>query len=96
MNTHTYTHIQNIQKSFIKPPQTKESIKRKLLKPFKDFKRNCKDKDYVYKRCNKCKTIVKLPLPSKRGIKHAKCPKCKKRLTFITLKKLKIEIIKKR
>jgi len=32
MNTHTYTHIQNIQKSFIKPPQTKESIKRKLLK----------------------------------------------------------------
>jgi len=69
-------------------------IKRKLFKPFKEFKRNIKDKNHVYKKCSKCKTILKLPLPSTWGIKRAKCPKCKKILTFITFKKLKIEIIK--
>ena len=69
-------------------------LKKSLLLPFKNIKRNIKDKDYIYKKCFKCKTILKLPLPMKRGIKHAKCPKCKKRLTIFTLRKQKVEIIK--
>lgn len=69
-------------------------FKNKLLKPFANIGRNIKDKDHVYKKCRKCKTILKLPVPSERGIKHAKCPKCKSRVTLFTLKKLKIEVIK--
>lgn len=69
-------------------------IKEYILTPFKNIKRNIKDKDNVYKKCHHCKTILKLPIPMKRGIKHAKCPNCKKRLTIFTLKKQKIEIIK--
>jgi len=69
-------------------------IKNKLLKPFSNIRRNFKDKNHVYKKCPKCKTVLKLPVPSERGIKHAKCPKCGKRLTFLTLKKQKIEIIR--
>ena len=66
-----------------------------MLKPFINIKRNIEDKDHIYKKCPKCKTILKLPVPSERGIKHAKCPSCKKRVTLFTLKKLKIEVIKK-
>ncbi len=68
-------------------------IKNKMAKPFINVKRNIKDKDHIYKKCRKCKTTLKLPLPSKRGIKHAKCPHCGKRITLFTLKKEKIEII---
>lgn len=69
-------------------------LKNKVTKPFINIKRNLNDKHHVYVKCFKCKTTLKLPLPSKIGIKHAKCPKCKKRLTFFTFKKEKIEIIK--
>ena len=55
-----------------------------------------KDKDNVYKKCSSCKTILKLPVPSTRGIRHAKCPNCKKRLTIFTLKRQKVQVIKKR
>ena len=48
----------------------------------------------IYKKCPKCKTTLKLPIPYARGIKHTNCPKCKKRLTLFVLKKQKIEIIK--
>lgn len=65
-------------------------------KPFNVLEKNIKDKNHVYKKCLKCKTILKLPLPEKKGLKHAKCPKCGKRVTFFTLKKEKIEIIKKK
>ena len=68
-------------------------MRNKLLKPFSNIKRNIKDKDHVYKKCPKCKTVLKLPVPTERGIKHAKCPNCKKRVTLFTLKKLKVEII---
>lgn len=71
-------------------------FKNKLLKPFSNIKRNIKDKDHVYKKCSKCKTVLKLPVPTERGIKHAKCPKCKKRVTLFTLKKLKVEVINKK
>ena len=52
--------------------------------------------NYIYKRCHKCKTKLRFSVPYKRGIKHSVCPKCKKRNTFIILKKDKIDIIKKK
>lgn len=69
-------------------------FKRKMLKPIKDIKKYLNDDYHIYKKCHHCKTILKLPIPSKRGIKHSKCPTCKKRNTFLVLRKLKIEIIK--
>lgn len=69
-------------------------IKNKILRPFINFKRNISDKDYVYKKCPKCKATLKLPIPYERGIKHTKCPKCQKRFTFLVLKKEKVEIIR--
>ena len=69
-------------------------IKKKIIKPFYDIKKNIKDKNHIYKKCHHCKTILRLPLPTKRGIKHSKCPTCKKRNTFLILRKIKIEIIK--
>lgn len=69
-------------------------IKKKSLKPFNDIKRKFKDKDHVYKRCHYCKTILRLPLPNKRGFKKVKCPECKKRNKFLILKKMKIELIR--
>lgn len=71
-------------------------LKKKIIEPFQTIKRNIKDKDHIYKKCSKCKTILKLPIPYKRGIKHTSCPKCKKRLTLFVLKKQKIEVIKKK
>ena len=71
-------------------------IKKKLLKPFKNIKRNITDKENVYVRCNRCKTTLKLPLPKKRGFKTAICPECKNRVHFYTFKKQKIEIITKK
>lgn len=76
-------------------------IKNIILKPFSNTIRNYKDrKKYVYKKCSKCKTILKLPLPNKRGVNHAKCPNCSKRVTLFTLRKkqpekIKVEVIKK-
>ena len=63
-----------------------------IFKPRKKIKSN---DDYIYKKCSKCKTTLRLPLPSKRGIKHTRCPKCNKRLTVLALKKLKVEYIRK-
>lgn len=71
-------------------------IKKKVLKPFKNKKRHIKDKNHIYKKCSKCKKVLRLPIPTKRGIKHVKCPKCGKRLTIFTLKEEKVEIIKKK
>ena len=73
-----------------------------ITKPFKNIIRNFKDrKTHVYKRCAKCKTTLKLPLPKTRGINHAKCPECSNRVTLFTLRKkqpekIKVEVIKKK
>ena len=72
-------------------------LKKKILNPFKSLKSlksYLKDEYHVYRKCHHCKTILKLPIPSKRGIKHSQCPTCKKRNTFLILKKIKVEIIK--
>ncbi len=68
-----------------------------IKKPFKNMMRNYHDrKEYVYRKCHSCKTTLKLPLPNKRGINHAKCPNCGKRVTLFTLRKYKVEVIKKK
>lgn len=69
-------------------------IRNKIYKQFKNIKRNFKDKDHVYKRCHHCKKTLKLPIPYTRGIKHSICPKCKKKNTFLILRKEKVEIIR--
>lgn len=77
-------------------------IKKIILKPFSNMIRNFKDrKKYVYRKCSKCHTTLKLPLPKKRGINHASCPNCHNRVTIITFRKqkaeeIKVEVIKKK
>lgn len=65
-----------------------------ICKPFINIKRNLYDKYHIYKRCS-CGTTIKLPLPKKYGIKHTKCPDCKRRIAFLALKKEKPIIIPK-
>lgn len=79
------------------------SIKKKVSSPFLKTKKyfiekykKIKDPNYIYKKCNKCSTTLRLPIPNKYGIKHVKCPKCKKRIRVLCLKKEKIEVIKKK
>lgn len=77
-------------------------IRNTMFKPFTNIIRNFKDrKKYVYKKCSKCKTTLKLPLPNKRGKNHATCPNCKNRVTIWTWRKkkpekIKVEVIKKK
>ena len=70
-------------------------FKNKVLKPFRNIKRNIKDKEHIYKRCKHCKILMKLPVDSKIGIKIAKCPKCGKNTKMFVLKRQKVEIISK-
>lgn len=71
-------------------------LKKHINNTIQNIKRNYHNREYnIYKKCPKCKTTLKLPLPNKRGIQHVKCPKCKNRFKFITLRQQKIEIIKK-
>ena len=57
------------------------SIKRKVLKPFYNLKRNYRDRnECIYKKCKYCKKLLNLPIPNSIGIKQFKCPKCKKTL----------------
>ena len=53
-----------------KENQIYHKIKNQILKPFQNIKRNMHDKDHIYKKCRKCKKVLKLPLPEKRGIKQ--------------------------
>lgn len=57
-----------------------------------------KRKNNIYKKCYNCKTTLKLPLPNSLGIKHTTCPKCKRRLTIICLRKekIKVEVIRRK
>lgn len=76
-------------------------VKNKIVRPFKRLKKKIinryekiTDKNYIYKKCNKCGTVLRLPIPDEYGIKKVKCPKCKKRLRVLCLKKAKVEVIK--
>ena len=77
------------------------SIKNTVMKPFRTWSKQIKDKNNIYKKCHKCKTTLKLPLAPTRGINHAKCPECGERITIFTLRKkepekIKVEVIKKK
>ncbi len=61
-------------------------LKESLGKPFLNIKRNLQDKTHIYKKCSKCKTTLRLPLPAKIGIKYTKCPDCGKRVRLLALK----------
>ena len=92
-----YTFYRVLSKNISKRSKENKNylkIKKVITKPIANIKRKIKDKDHIYIKCSKCKTTLKLPLPEKRGIKHSKCPKCQKKISFITLRKQKIEIIK--
>ena len=76
--------------------------KKKVIKPFRGIAKrinniikNISDKSYIYKKCRKCGTVLRLPLPSNYGIKKVKCPNCKRKFKVLCLKKEKIEVIKK-
>lgn len=45
--------------------------------------------NHIYKKCHKCKTTLRLPVPKKIGIKHVVCPDCKKRNTYLILRRKK-------
>ena len=45
------------------------------------------DNNFIYRKCHKCKTKLRLPKPSKMGIKHVKCPTCGKRNTYLIINK---------
>lgn len=69
-------------------------IRRVALKPISNIKRNIDGFDsFVYKKCPKCKTTLKLPLPNKRGVQYARCSNCGNKVTLFTLRKQKIEVI---
>lgn len=72
-------------------------VRKFVLKPINSIKRNYRDRDlYVYKKCKCCKTVLRLPLPSKRGIQVVKCPKCGNKIKFLCFRKEKIEVIRKK
>lgn len=79
-----------------KEKQVYLNIKNQIRRPFEMIIKNRKDKNHIYKKCHHCKTVLRLPLPTKRGIKHTTCPNCKKKLTILALKYQKIEIITKK
>jgi len=64
---------------------------------FLNIKNKTKYNDgYIYKKCPKCKKLLKLPIPYKKGIKSVICPKCKKKFSMLVLKSKKLEIISKK
>ena len=72
----------------VKENQVFMDIKYGLFKPFKNIKRRIKDREHLYKKCG-CGTTIKVKLPKKIGIKHAKCPNCGKRNRILALRKRK-------
>lgn len=74
--------------------QTYLKIKYNIKNFFK--KSNNKDKEHIYKRCSKCKTKIRLPLPNSIGIKYVTCPKCKNKFKTFVLRKQKVELIRKK
>ena len=67
-------------------------IRNNIIKSFNSIVTKYKD-GYIYKRCPKCKKLLKLPLPYKRGIKQVICPKCKKSFKMLVIRKENDEII---
>lgn len=72
----------------VKENQKFNDIRYGLFSPFKNIKRKLTDRNHLYKKCS-CGTIIKTPLPKKRGIKHSVCPNCGKRNRLIALRRRK-------
>ena len=70
------------------------NIKNRINNKIKNIYTKYKD-GYIYKKCPKCKKMLKLPLPYKKGIKTAICPKCNKKFKMLVIKCEKIEFVKK-
>lgn len=74
------------------------NIQKKILTNFQKIKNTFLTRknttNNIYKKCPSCQTTLKLPLPTQRGLKHTKCPKCQKRITLLVLRKQKVDIIK--
>lgn len=67
-----------------------------FINKINNIKKFVLDKNHIYRKCDKCKTIIKLPLPNNRGIKKVKCPECGKMHKYLIFRKQKIEIIRKK
>lgn len=65
------------------------NIRSWFIRPFRNIKRSFLDKEHLYKRCS-CGTTIKVNVPKKRGIKHAKCPSCGKRNRIIAFRCKKV------
>lgn len=70
-------------------------LKKQTKNKFENIKDYFKEKNYIYKKCKKCKSTLKLPMPYERGIKKVKCPKCGYKFKMLVLRKQKVEVIKK-
>lgn len=79
------------------PKRQAENAKYMELKS-KLFRRSNKaatrDAYHLYKKCHKCNTTLRLPIPSKKGFKTATCPRCGNDVKFFTMKSVKIEVVK--
>ena len=72
-------------------------IRNKVIKKFDLDKKKWDDrKTHIYKKCPKCKTILRLPL--KKGKHTCKCPKCKNRFNVRCFRneKVDVEVIRKK
>ena len=66
-----------------------------IIDKIKGIFKKKKKKENIYKKCRKCGTVLRLPLPAKRGIKHVVCPKCKNKLKVFCFRKQKVDFIGK-
>lgn len=70
-------------------------FKKKIKNKFSLIKRKWYDRNtHIYKKCPKCKTVLRLPL--KKGIHTCKCPTCHNKFEVKCRKdeKVKVEVIK--
>lgn len=70
-------------------------IKKNIQNKFQLIDRRWKDRNtHMYKRCPKCKTILRLPL--KKGKHTCKCPKCHHKFEVKCRRneKIKVEVVK--
>ena len=78
-----------------KKKRKEENVKYLLLRRKLKEKWEKRDRNHIYKKCRKCKTILRLPLPSTRGIKHTRCPECHRKMKVLCLRKQQLEIVRK-
>lgn len=71
------------------------NFKKKFFKRIDKIKVRWRDRNtHIYRKCPKCKTVLRLPLV--RGKHVCKCPKCSHKFTVFCFRneKIKVEVIK--